>query len=782
MSSTAVTRLVSGPSSNGRPVVTRPNVRTAAAGGRGLPLALARGTALVALAAFGALHWMVMLEPTAFGRAISAVGAGMLAVLALLAAARLRPVARAVASVVAAAAVLALAFLAAGLADELLRPDRWGTLAAGIGRGLSALPGARVPYRGIDEWTRLVITLGGTVLVALAALSAFWPRRAGTGFPLAALILLVLLYVVPAVALDFDAEFLRGALLALLVLAFLRLERLGVREAGAAAGLAVAAAVLGLMVAPALDGDNPWWDYETWALSTAASRSTSFSWDHDYGPLDWPRDGREMIRVKARQQSYWKAQNLDSFDGRRWKRAAFGSSENPDYELPADARNLTRWTQTIEVSVRNLRSRTFVTAGIVVGAPSMPNRAAVPAGPPGIWVASRTLRRGDTYKARVYTPRPSERELEAAGSTYERELAGFRAIQINVPDASGAKAPGTPLAPETRVVFPEWDATGAPVEARRESYRPGVGIEDLRGDELLERSDLHRTWSLAQRLRRRASTPFDYVRSVEAYLRRGFGYTETPPVAARNLEGFLFDAKRGYCQQYSGAMALLLRMGGIPARVATGFTAGSFDRRSREYVVRDLDAHSWVEAWFPTIGWVPFDPTPSSAPPRSQDGERGAAVLGEAPDLGAQGVADAGAGRVSDSGLPWGRITALGLLGLALVAIAVTALRRGRRASLSPLLELERALRRARRAPAPGATLQGLETAFAGSPAAAAYVRVLREQRYASRRDAAGPTGAQRRGLRAELARGGGVPARLRAWWALPPRPPGRRRTLAAHG
>ena len=781
MSSPAVSRLVAGPASNGRPVVARPTVRMTAGGGRRLPLALARGTAFVALAAFGALHWMVMLEPTASGRAVLAVGAGMLSVLALVAAARLRPVARAVASVAVAAAVLALAFLAAGLADELLRPDRWGTLAAGIGRGLSALPGVRVPYRGIDEWTRLVITLGGTVLVALAALSAFWPRRAGTGFPLVALILLVLLYVVPAVALLFDAQFLRGALLALLVLAFLRLERLGAREAGAAAGLGVAAAVLGLMVAPALDSDNPWWDYETWALSTAASRSTSFIWDHDYGPLDWPRDGREMIRVKARQQSYWKAQNLDTFDGRRWERAAFGSSVNPDYELPSDARNLARWTQTIEVSVRNLRSRTFVTAGIVVGAPSMPNRAAVPAGPPGIWVASRTLRRGDSYKARVYTPRPSERELDDAGSTYERELAGFRAIQINVADA-GANARGTSVAPETRVTFPEWDAVGAPIEARRESYRPGVGIEDLRGERLLERSDLRRTWSLAKRLRRDASTPFEYVSSVEAYLRRGFSYTETPPVAARTLEGFLFDAKRGYCQQYSGAMAMLLRMGGIPARVATGFTAGSFDRRSREYVVRDLDAHSWVEAWFPTIGWVPFDATPSSAPPRSQSGERGAAVLGEAPDLGAQGVTDAGAGRLSDGGPPWWRIAALGLLGLALVAVLGMVFRRGRRASLSPLLELERALRRARRAPAPGATLVGLETAFAGSPAAAAYVRVLREQRYASRRDAAAPTGAQRRGLRAELARDGGVPARLRAWWALPPRRPGRRRTLDAHG
>ena len=82
------------------------------------------------------------------------------------------------------------------------------------------------------------------------------------------------------------------------------------------------------------------------------------------------------------------------------------------------------------------------------------------------------------------------------------------------------------------------------------------------------------------------------------------------------LDGFLFDAKVGFCQQYSGAMALLLRMGGVPARVAAGFTTGALDRTENEYVVRDLDAHSWVEVWFPSFGWVTRDPTPSAAPPR----------------------------------------------------------------------------------------------------------------------------------------------------------------------
>ena len=82
--------------------------------------------------------------------------------------------------------------------------------------------------------------------------------------------------------------------------------------------------------------------------------------------------------------------------------------------------------------------------------------------------------------------------------------------------------------------------------------------------------------------------------------------------------------------------------------------------------------------------------------------------------------------------------------------------------------ELDRALRRTRRHPGEGTTLWGLEQGFARTPAAAGYVRSVRELRYGGRPGT--PSSAQRRGLRKELARGGGLVQRLRAWWALPPR------------
>src|ERR687885_2146224 len=65
-------------------------------------------------------------------------------------------------------------------------------------------------------------------------------------------------------------------------------------------------------------------------------------------------------------------------------------------------------------------------------------------------------------------------------------------------------------------------------------------------------------------------------------------------------------------------MAMLLRMGGIRARVATGFSPGGYSKRHQAWIVRDTDAHAWVEAWFDNIGWVTFDPTPSETPARSQ--------------------------------------------------------------------------------------------------------------------------------------------------------------------
>jgi hypothetical protein len=202
-------------------------------------------------------------------------------------------------------------------------------------------------------------------------------------------------------------------------------------------------------------------------------------------------------------------------------------------------------------------------------------------------------------------------------------------------------------------------------------------------------------------------------------------------------------------------------------------------------VVRDYDAHSWVEAYFPGQGWVTFDPTPPESPARSQllpidlpSTPTGAVRLdrvtqrGDRPEPGRRSPLDrAGAG--DDRGAPVGRIVlavALLLVG-ALAALALGAGGARRRGPAPPdgeTGELERALRRCGRPAGPATTLRALERRFRGDPDALGYLRALAAHRYAAR--GTGPTAAQRAGLRRALARGLGGRGWIRALWALPPR------------
>ena len=116
-----------------------------------------------------------------------------------------------------------------------------------------------------------------------------------------------------------------------------------------------------------------------------------------------------------------------------------------------------------------------------------------------------------------------------------------------------------------------------------------------------------------QRIAGNAKNPYAAAVAIEAWLRSsgGFTYDETPPrVQGPPLVQFVTKTKRGYCQHFAGAMALMLRYLGIPARVAAGFTSGSYDEEAGTWSVNDRDAHTWVEVWFTGYGWLPFDPTP----------------------------------------------------------------------------------------------------------------------------------------------------------------------------
>jgi protein-glutamine gamma-glutamyltransferase len=123
---------------------------------------------------------------------------------------------------------------------------------------------------------------------------------------------------------------------------------------------------------------------------------------------------------------------------------------------------------------------------------------------------------------------------------------------------------------------------------------------------------------LAAEVTRRATTNIEIARKIENYLRTAYGYTldlrrveDGDPVA-----DFLFNTREGHCEYFASAMVLMLRSRRVPARLVNGFQMGEYNEAADVYTVRQSDAHSWVEAYFPRQGhngvWVAFDPTPAA--------------------------------------------------------------------------------------------------------------------------------------------------------------------------
>jgi hypothetical protein len=122
---------------------------------------------------------------------------------------------------------------------------------------------------------------------------------------------------------------------------------------------------------------------------------------------------------------------------------------------------------------------------------------------------------------------------------------------------------------------------------------------------------------LAKQITARAQNPYDKAAALEGYLRAHYGYTldltGSPP--ADPLAYFLFQKRAGHCEYFAAAMTAMLRSIGIPARYVNGFLTGEYNDVGGDFIVRASDAHSWVEVFFPSYGWMTFDPTPSANDP-----------------------------------------------------------------------------------------------------------------------------------------------------------------------
>jgi protein-glutamine gamma-glutamyltransferase len=126
-----------------------------------------------------------------------------------------------------------------------------------------------------------------------------------------------------------------------------------------------------------------------------------------------------------------------------------------------------------------------------------------------------------------------------------------------------------------------------------------------------------RIGELARDITRTETNNYDRALRVERYLKENYGYTlDLPPARERDPVGqFLFESRRGHCEYFASSMAILLRTLGIPSRVVNGFQTGEYNAVGKDFIVREADAHSWVEVFFPGYGWAAFDPTPSVTPP-----------------------------------------------------------------------------------------------------------------------------------------------------------------------
>lgn len=117
-----------------------------------------------------------------------------------------------------------------------------------------------------------------------------------------------------------------------------------------------------------------------------------------------------------------------------------------------------------------------------------------------------------------------------------------------------------------------------------------------------------------------ASTMYAKVLAIQDHLlnAKEFTYDATVPAqeGSNAMLTFLTKTRKGFCQQFSSAMAVLLRSIGIPARIAVGFTAGALDPQTQDtWHVTTANAHAWVEVLFPEYGWLPFEPTPGRTNP-----------------------------------------------------------------------------------------------------------------------------------------------------------------------
>jgi protein-glutamine gamma-glutamyltransferase len=331
-------------------------------------------------------------------------------------------------------------------------------------------------------------------------------------------------------------------------------------------------------------------DWQSWDLRASAREASSvrFIWDSNYQGIRFPSKKTVVLRIEGPQLPYyWRSTTLDLFSQNHWIEDLFWLDQVDDESralklpqlVPKRAGDQHEWLEQ-RVRVEALVDDHLVAAGTPVGLDAR-RFGTVFQLSGGVLRVSDPIRVGQTYRVWSYAPDPAPRALASPLVRHPAALSRFLEVDGRV--------------------YPAFDAPHRDRAVRAFMRDPSyAGFA------------WHQTmYEVARRVAGKATTPYGAVLALESWFRQtgGFRYDESPPhVAGPPLVTFVTQTKAGYCQHFAGAMALMLRLLGVPSRVAVGFTSGTRDRG--EWVVTDHDAHAWVEVWFPGQGWIPFDPTP----------------------------------------------------------------------------------------------------------------------------------------------------------------------------
>jgi transglutaminase-like putative cysteine protease len=491
-----------------------------------------------------------------------------------------------------AAAVVAF-LIAAGSAFHLGPGIHYpGRLLARFGQGYLDFYDAKLPFDAGAQprmhGTILLATFTFTLAAALA-IAARRPRWAalallvGAGWPATLLA---------------GHDFQRGAAL----LAGLLVLLVGLRERPPALGYAPVAGLGVVLVALAASSSNAlarqgFVNWQAWDFYTRPAKpvSVSYVWSSDYSGLNFPRKQTVVLKIKAPSRpQYWRAVTLNDVIGGRWIEDAAAQQQSTGYLgerglVPRAAAHRSSWVQQ-QVTVEALRDTHLVAASIPVQVDA-PKLGLVAYDPSGMVFVARGLQRGDSYTAWSYEPEPSPEQLARSRPIYPQLISGqFKYLAVD------QRVFVPPFGTPGRTQAIDWLFTSSFRAPEIDPYRPLYDkAEDIAGG---------------------AKSPYAAAVALESWFRSSGNFLydphpPKPPAGTPPLVDFVTRTQSGYCQHFAGAMALMLRYLGIPARVAAGFSSGQFDRTNGQWVVTDHDAHEWVEAWFDGWGWVPFDPTPS---------------------------------------------------------------------------------------------------------------------------------------------------------------------------